>query len=75
MVLACPWLPGGIASRGDGTTHTERLSCEISANHRARQIVRLDQPVTTGRHEIRLVASAAYVPAALFEVRCYAAFD
>ena len=44
---------------------------EITGNHQSRQVIRLARPVTTDCLELRLVAAAANVPAALFEVRCY----
>ena len=50
----------------------ERLLWEITDNHQSRQVIRLEQPVTTEVLEFRLFAPGAQVPAALFEVRCFA---
>lgn len=45
---------------------------EVRDNHQSRRSLRLDPPVTTDCLEIRLTAPGSQVPAALFEVRCYA---
>ena len=66
-----PVVAGGVASKVGDIPDTERLLCEISANHQSRLAIRLNQPVTTDCLEIRLAAPGADVPAALFEVRCY----
>jgi hypothetical protein len=62
-------------SNGDGaqSSDTERLVFEITENHQSRQVISLQTPVTTEALELRLVAPGANVPAALFEVRCFAA--
>ena len=54
------------------SSDTERLVFEITENHQSRQVIQLQTPVTTEALELRLVAPGANVPAALFEVRCYA---
>jgi len=41
-------------------------------NHQARNVIVLASPVTTRALRLELAAPAAHVPAALFEVRCYA---
>ena len=41
-------------------------------NHQARNVLVLAQPVTTRALRIELTAPTPRVPAALFEVRCYA---
>jgi hypothetical protein len=51
---------------------TERLVGEVTDNHQSRRVIRLSQPVSTDGLEIRLVAPSSNVPAALFEVRCFA---
>jgi len=51
---------------------TERLIFQISENHQSRQVIRLQTPVVTDALELRLVAPHTHVPAALFEVRCFA---
>jgi len=51
---------------------TERLVFQISENHQSRRVIRLQTPVITDALELRLVAPHADVPAALFEVRCFA---
>jgi len=63
---------GGHAAKDESGSDTERLLCEISQNHQSRQVIRLNQPVTTDCLEIRLIAPSVNVPAALFEVRCFA---
>ena len=45
---------------------------ECFDNHQARNIIRLAQPVSTRELRIVLTAPRPNVPAALFEVRCYA---
>lgn len=57
---------------GQNRSDLERPLSEIRQNHQTRQVIRLRRPVTTDCLEIRLVAPAPNVPAALFEVRCYA---
>jgi hypothetical protein len=63
---------GGHAAKGQNESDTERLLGEVAQNHQSRQVFRLNQPVTTDCLEIRLVAPSVNVPAALFEVRCFA---
>jgi hypothetical protein len=72
---ACvPVAAGHAPDRGSGGngSDTERLLCEVSDNHQARRVIRFKRPVTTDVLELRLVAPTAHVPAALFEVRCFA---
>jgi len=59
-------------ANGQNRSGPERRLGEIRQNHQTRQVIRLRQPVTTDFLEIRLVAPDPNVPAALFEVRCYA---
>jgi hypothetical protein len=49
-----------------------RVIAACSDNHQARNIINLVPPITTRRLRIELTAGAPNVPAALFEVRCYA---
>lgn len=58
---------------GTNSSDTERLVFEITENHQSRQVILLKTPVTTEALELRLVAPGANIPAALFEVRCFAA--
>ena len=60
-------------SNGSNSSDTERLIFEITENHQSRQVIHLKTPVTTEALELRLVAPGANVPAALFEIRCFAA--
>ena len=62
----------GRAVNGKQSSDTERLVWELSGNHQSRQSIRLREPVTTDCLEIRLIAPSTNVPAALFELRCYA---
>ncbi len=62
---------GGRGAAVTKGSDTERLVFQISENHQSRQVIRLSQPVTTDSLELRLLAPAGNVPAALFEVRCY----
>lgn len=41
-------------------------------NHQARNVIVLARPVTTRALRIELTAPSPLVPAAIFEVRCYA---
>ena len=59
-------------AKGQNGSGTERVLFEVTQNHQSRQVLRLSRPVTTDCLEIRLVAPSVNVPAALFEVRCYA---
>jgi hypothetical protein len=70
--ICVPVASGGKAMNGGHGSDTERLLCEVAQNHQSRRVIRLSQPVTTDCLEIRLVAPSGNVPAALFEVRCYA---
>jgi hypothetical protein len=47
------------------------LVSEIAENHSSRQVLEFDPPVMTDCLELRVIAPAVNVPAALFEVRCY----
>jgi hypothetical protein len=44
----------------------------LHENHQTRRTIRFKEPVITDRLEIRLAAPQPNIPAALFEVRCYA---
>jgi hypothetical protein len=57
---------------GNGGDLDEQLVAEVVENHQPRQSIRFDPPITTDSLELRLVAPSSNVPAALFEVRCYA---
>jgi hypothetical protein len=70
--VRAPVNAGNSAPDGGRGSDTERLLCETTGNHRSRQFFCLPQPVTTECLEIRMAAPGANVPAALFEVRCYA---
>jgi len=48
------------------------LLAQCDDNHQARNVITLAQPVSTRSLRIELTAPSANVPAALFEVRCYA---
>ena len=67
-----PVLAGGGSGSRDHSHDTEQLLAELTHNHQTRRTIRFSQPVMTDSLELRLVAPAAYVPAALFEIRCYA---
>jgi len=54
------------------SSDTERLIFQMVENHQSRQIIRLKTPITTDALELRLVAPHTHVPAALFDVRCFA---
>jgi hypothetical protein len=43
-----------------------------TGNHQTRNVIRFVQPVETTRLSIHVKATHGNVPAALFEVRCYA---
>ena len=45
---------------------------DVRGNHQTRNTIRLAQPVATGRLTIHLSHPGPNVPAALFEIRCYA---
>jgi hypothetical protein len=63
---------GSHVSNGQNDADNERVLFEVTQNHQSRQVIHLRQPVTTDCLEIRLVAPSVNVPAALFEVRCFA---
>lgn len=54
-----------------GNRAPDQLVFAIKGNYQTRRIVQLPRPVTTDWLELRLLAPAAHIPAALFEVRCY----
>jgi hypothetical protein len=49
-----------------------QLLATLCENHQTRRSIRFKDPVVTDHLEIRLVAPQPDIPAALFEVRCYA---
>ena len=51
----------------------ERVVAQVTGNHQSRRIIRLPQPMVTDSLEFRVAAPGPNVPAALLEVRCYAA--
>jgi hypothetical protein len=57
------------ASREEDSAQPLATLCE---NHQTRRSIRFKDPVVTDHLEIRLVAPQPDIPAALFEVRCYA---
>ena len=67
-----PVLAGHHNGNGSSSSDTERLIFHITENHQSRQVIRLATPVTNDALELRFVAPGANVPAALFEVRCFA---
>jgi hypothetical protein len=67
-----PVAAGHSVGHGRNNSDTERLVFQVSENHQSRQVIHLKTPVTTEELELRLVAPGANVPAALFEVRCFA---
>jgi hypothetical protein len=67
-----PVLAGGGPADRNLSHDTEQLLAEVTQNHQSRRTIRFSQPVVTDCLELRLVAPSADVPAALFEVRCYA---
>lgn len=48
------------------------LLAQLVDNHETRRVLRFEKPITTDRLEIHLTAPSGFVPASLFEVRCYA---
>jgi hypothetical protein len=48
-----------------------RVLAQCTENHQARNIIRLAEPVQTDQLTLELMAPSAYVPVALFEIRCY----
>ncbi len=67
-----PVAAGPSAGRDRKPPDPERLVIHISENHQSRQVIRLQPPIITDALELRLVAAHAHIPAALFEVRCFA---
>lgn len=57
---------------GHPVPDTGRVLATLSQNHQTRRTLRFSRPVVTDRLEIRLSAPHPHIPAALFEVRCYA---
>jgi hypothetical protein len=57
---------------GNEATRFPGLLGQLVDNHETRRVLRFDHPVTTDCLEIHLTAPSDTVPAALFEVRCYA---
>ena len=49
-----------------------RLLAQRTDNHQTRNVNVLDAPVSTNELRVELDAPASNVPAALFEIRCYA---
>jgi hypothetical protein len=59
--------------QGEGSPpETCPLLAEVSQNHQSRRTLRFSKAIVTDRLEIRLLAPDPNIPAALFEVRCYA---
>jgi hypothetical protein len=57
---------------GSGETHPPGLLARLQDNHDTRRVLEFAAPVTTDCLEIHLTAPNELIPAALFEVRCYA---
>ena len=76
LIVAVPATMLVLAGHANGNdshqSDTERLVFEISENHQSRVVIRLKTPVATEALELRLAAPNTNVPAALFEVRCFA---
>lgn len=72
MPAKVPAMAGGNGSDSPTVTDGEQLICEVTGNYLSRQIMRLKEPITTDRLELRLVAPDVNVPAALLAIRCYA---
>jgi hypothetical protein len=51
------------------------LLAECTDNHQARNVIVLEKPLSTRRITLEMEAPAPNVPAALFEIRCYATQD
>ena len=51
----------------------DQLLLQLENNYQTRRVITLNQPIRTDQLEIRLVAPAGNIPAALFAVRCYGA--
>ena len=58
---------------GNGATesHPPGLLAQLVDNHETRRVLEFATPVTTDCLEIHLTAPNEFIPAALFEVRCY----
>ena len=65
-------LLGRADNNGNGSGESPGLLARLVDNHATRRVLELEHPVTTDCLEIQLTAPSANVPAALFEVRCYA---
>ena len=65
--------PNGNGASAQETSHPPGLIAQVVDNHETRRVLRFETPVTTDCLEIHLAAPSSHVPAALFEVRCYAA--
>ena len=59
-------------SDGAPATQTTREVARLANNHQTLRVLRFEQPVTTDVLEIHVTAPGDSIPAALFEVRCYA---
>jgi hypothetical protein len=56
----------------NGAEGSSRVLGAIEENHQSRRVVRFEQPVTTDCLKIQVTTPGLLIPAALFEVRCYA---
>lgn len=57
---------------GSPEAHPPGLLAQLVGNHETRRVLEFAAPVTTDCLEIHLTAPNELIPAALFEVRCYA---
>ncbi len=57
---------------GSTETHPPGLLAQLVENHESRRVLEFVSPVTTDCLEIHLTAPNELIPAALFEIRCYA---
>jgi hypothetical protein len=57
---------------GSHEAHPPGLLARLVENHETRRVLEFATPVTTDCLEIHLTAPNEFIPAALFEVRCYA---
>ena len=57
---------------GSPETHPPGLLARLVDNHGTCRVLEFAEPVTTDCLEIHLTAPNEFIPAALFEVRCYA---
>jgi hypothetical protein len=64
---------GGIGNTATATLRrvASKVLAEILENHKTRQIIIFDSPVTTNCLELHLLAPSLHIPAALFGLRCY----